>query len=105
MQFVELLHGSTPIVDAQAILRRARELLPNVGLLGQGERHDMLHFVHPMYVLHLQDGNVPAQTAVALNHRPFDGAEFSEDLQQSWSCPDAGELIRDVQSVTLVTEL
>jgi len=105
MQVVELLHGSTPSIDAAAILRRASELVPNVELLGPSKDGRTLLFAHPMYVTHLEDGNLPAQTLLAPAHKPFDRANYVEELRQSWSCPDASSLIDGMTSVTLVSEL
>jgi len=105
MQMVELLHVSAPRIDATEILVRARELVPNVELLSPAQVGSTMLFAHPMYVTHLKDGNLPAQTLLAPAHKPFEPANYVEELQQSWSCPDAAALMDGTTSVTLVSEL
>lgn len=105
MQMVELLHGSTPRIDAAAILARAREIVPNVELVPPGQDGSTVLFAHPMHVNHLKDGNLPAQTVLLPAHKPFDKANYVEELQQSWSCSDADALIGGMTSVSLVSEM
>jgi len=105
-QVVELLHGSAPDFDAADILRRAREILPNVELRdGQADGKDVLMFWHPMHVTHIKDGTLQAQTTVMPRYKAFDRGDYTEELQQSWGCPNAAELIRDMKAVSMVTEL
>jgi len=54
-----------------------------VELLTQEPAGRTVLFAHPMYVTHLEDGSLPAQTLLAPAHKAFDRENYLEDLQMS----------------------
>ena len=105
MQMVELLYRSPPQFDREAIRRRAAQLLGEVRDLPGKPGDKALIFVHPAHVTHLKDGQMPAQTAILEATPGVTEERYAEELQQSWSCEDARELIAQAQHTHLVTEL
>jgi hypothetical protein len=106
LQLVELLFRTAPQPDYRRITARTQELLggdlhtPDPD--GVDKAFLIFHLSHP---IKYTDAEVPSQTALLASDQPVLLEGYAEDIQQSWSCPHAGELISGARHSLLVTEM
>jgi hypothetical protein len=101
IQLVELRFQSPPHLDYAGVKRRAEAILGNE--LDAPSPKDPYVLFHKNYVAYA-GGNVPPQTAILAVDKPIELNAYTEDIQQSWLCPDAGSLLEDSGHTLLVTE-
>jgi len=105
MQMVELLYRAKPVCDYAAIKRRVQQLLGNIETSDETDAEKAFLIFHRSYVASVGDMQIPAQTALLLTDRPAEPASYADELQQSWHCPDAAQLLEGLQGTLLVTEM
>jgi hypothetical protein len=107
-QMVELHYRRPPQPDATAIKNRAGQILnEEIGLpvpKKEGEPKALLFF-HKDHPVTYSDAKVPAQTAVLAAHGAISIEAYAEELQHSWACPNAEELLEGSEYTLLVTEM
>lgn len=103
MQITELHYRRTPTCDYAAVKGRAEEILES-DLDSQGADKAFLIF-HKRYPVKYTEGEVPAQTTILATDRPPELDSYRQDIQQSWRCRHAEELLRGCTETRLVTEL
>lgn len=105
LQAVELLYGTAPSLDIPAIGRRVEQL--------RGAEVDT-HVVkpganglifHKDQIVQYDDGAAPAQTALFVASEASDPAAYEEEVQQSWACERAAELMQNIGHTCLVAEM
>lgn len=107
MQMVQLAFRTEPELDPRAIVERVEELIHSGITLPDGAVNDAaVLFMHAKHQFELSDGPVCGQTAFL---RSSDGLEslagFADELQQSWDCDEAEELLEGTTTLPLVSEL
>lgn len=105
LQAVELLYDRTPSLDIPAIGRRVGQLRGaevDAQVIKPGANGLLSH---KDCVVQYDDGAAPAQTALFAASEATDPAAYEEDVQQSWACEGAAELMRGVGHACLVTEM
>lgn len=106
LQFVELLYPEKPLADIMAIKCRAEQSLGSTIDVAETEPTGASWlFFHTDRVISYDEGDLPAQTVVFKTDKEFDLGDYAEDLQQSWSTPNAHELLSSVQHTLAVTEM
>jgi hypothetical protein len=104
MQIVELHYHQPPDCDYAAIKARAAELLESE-LDSSGPMDKAFLIFHKRHPVQYEEGAVPAQTAIlAADRAPLVDA-YEDELQQSWRCPQAKELLAKSRQTLLVTEM
>ncbi len=106
MQIVELHFQRELPCDYAAVKARAQEILGSEldcpGPTASGKAFLIVHKSHPVKYT---DGQVPAQTAIFTADQPPKLEDYQQDIQQSWRCRGAEELLRGCKETRLVTEL
>jgi len=106
MQIVELHFRRRPTCDYAAVKGRAQEILQSEldcpDPATAGETFLIVHKNHPVKYV---DGQVPAQTAILAIDQPPKLEAYQQDIQQSWRCRGAEELLRACKETRLVTEM
>lgn len=106
MQIVELHFRSRPTCDYAAVKARAQEFLggeiDSPDPAGADKAFLIVHKSHPVKYT---QGQVPAQTAILATDQPPKLEAYRQDIQQSWRCRRAEELLRGSQETRLVTEM
>ena len=105
LQAVELLYGQAPNLDIPAIGRRV------VQLRGTEVETQVVKpganglIFHKDSVVRYDDGAAPAQTALFVASQASDPTAYEEEIQQSWACARAAELMQGVGHACLVAEM
>jgi hypothetical protein len=103
---VELLFEALPSLSLTELLEAVRRHCPAAEPLDRSGEGTVLAFVHPDHPVGLKDATIPAQTCVFPTDRPFQLTKALEgDLQQSWSFPEASEVVGRCRHTVLVTDL
>lgn len=106
MQIVELHYHHSPTCDYAAVKARAQEILESDLDSPDPREADkaflIFHKQHPVKYL---DGQAPAQTAIFAADQPPQLETYRQDIQQSWRCRGAEELLRGSRETRLVTEM
>jgi hypothetical protein len=106
MQIVELHFRRRPTCDYAAVRVRAQEILGSELDCPDAVAADKAFLiVHKSHPVKYADGQVPAQTAILAADQPPTIEAYQQDIQQSWRCPRADELLRGCNESRLVTEL
>src|SRR5262245_11282453 len=106
MQFTELHFRRTPECDYSAVKARAQEILESeLDSTDPGETDKAFLIIHRSHPVEYTDGQVPAQTAILSADQPPQLEAYQQEIQQSWRCRHAEELLRDCKEAKLVTEL
>jgi hypothetical protein len=106
MQITELHFRQAPSCDYAAVKARAQEILESD--LGSPDPHGAdkaFLIVHKDHPVKYSDAEVPAQTAILAADQPPQLEAYRQDIQQSWRCPAAEELLRGCKAALLVTEM
>jgi len=106
MQMVELLFRHRPTWDCAAVKARAQEILRSE--LDSSDPRDadkafsIFHKDHPVKYT---NGEVPAQTAILATDQSPKPEDYKHDIEQSWRCRGALELLRGCIETRMVTEM
>jgi len=106
MQIVELHFRRRPTCDYAAVKARAAEILESkLDSPDPSGADKAFLIVHKSYPVKCTDGQVPAQTAILTTDQPSKLEDYQQDIQQSWRCRHAEEVLRACQETRLVTEM
>src|SRR6516162_4365463 len=106
MQITELHFRRTPTYDYAGVKARAQEILEsNLESPEAGQSDKAFLIVHKDHPVKYTDAEVPAQTAILATDEPPQLEKYRQDIQQSWRCRRAEELLRSCQEARLVTEM
>jgi hypothetical protein len=106
MQFVELLYHRPTSCDYAAVKARASEILESDLDSPDPDEADMAFLiVHKQYPVQYKDGQVPAQTAILSADKAPDVESCRKEIEQSWRCSGAEDLVRRARVTRLVTEM
>ena len=105
MQMVELLYDCKPNLDFSAITSRVNELIDSGAFQPEGdEEPTQLHLFHQKHQIEFKDGKIPAQTALFSANKAPVPEEYGDEVQQSWACPDAQQIVNDARHSLMLTE-
>jgi hypothetical protein len=106
MQITELHFRRTPTCDYAALKARVQEILGSDLESPDPREADKAFLIfHRDHPVKYADGEVPAQTAILATDKPLQLEAYRQDIQQSWRCRGAEELLRGCQEARLVTEM
>ena len=106
IQITELHYRQSPTCDYAAIKARAQEILEsNLDSPDPREVDKAFLIFHKDHVVEYKDGKMPAQTAIFVADRPPDLADYDQDIQQSWRCSAAEDLLRCCSQTRSVAEM
>src|SRR6185369_9814874 len=106
MQIVELHFRQKPICDYAAVKARAQEILESdLDYRETSGTNSGILIAHKNYIAKYTDGQGPALTAIAPTDQPPKLDAYKQDIQQSWRCPGAEDLLRDCTDTCLVAEM
>ena len=106
IQTAELLYTSPPSYTAAAIAERAEALVQSKIEMPQSEAAGKaLLLFHSKHKIQLKDSEISPQTAILASDTAPNADDYSEKVQQSWSCNDASERIAACKTSRLVTEM
>lgn len=106
MQMVELHYRRLPRIDYSDVKSRAAVILENE--LDSSDPHTTdktFLILHKAHSVQYTDGKLPAQTAILSRDDGSDPAAYEAEIQQSWGCENAEELLSGSVATQLVTEL
>jgi hypothetical protein len=104
MQIVELHYCRKRDCDYAAVKARAQEILESE--LDSSDPHEAdkaFLIFHKEHAVQYSDAKVPAQTAIFATDEPPKLEAYRHDIQQSWRCRGAEELLRGAKETQLVT--
>jgi Domain of unknown function (DUF4261) len=103
---VELLYIHPPSLEKKAVLAALRKRCPSARPLDDNPNEGMLAFVHPDHPVSYSNGSVPAQTVIVPADKKLKRTEDIEAaLQQTWSFPEAPEIVAACTRSVLVTDM
>lgn len=106
MQITELHYCHTPTCDYGAVKVRAEQILESDLDSPDPEEADKVFLIiHKSHPVKYADAEVPAQTAILATDQPPKLEAYQQEIQQSWRCRRAKELLRDCRETWLVTEM
>jgi hypothetical protein len=107
MQIVELHYRRKPTCDYAAVKARAQEILESeLDSSDPGEAGEAFLIVHKQHPVRYSGGEeVPAGTSILASDQPFQLEAYRQEIQQSWRCRGAEDLLRGSQESRLVTEM
>lgn len=106
MQITELHFRRSPVCDYAAVKRRAQEILESDFDSSDPSESDKAFLIfHKGHTVKYTDAEVPAQTAILATDQPPQLEAYRQDLQQSWRCRHAEDLLRGCKEARLVTEM
>lgn len=106
MQMVELHFRRKPKCDYAAVQARVQEILESEVDCPDPESADKAFLIfHKNHPVQYTDGKAPAQTAILAAGEPPKVEAYQQEIQQSWGCPRAEELLRSCKETRMVMEL
>ena len=106
MQIAELLYYRRPTCDFAAVKARTQEILESdVDSPDPREADKAFLIFHKQHTIKYSDAEVPAQTAIFATDEPPQLEAYRQDIQQSWRCNSAEDLLRGAKETRLVTEM
>ena len=103
---VELLCESQPSLSLEELLEAVRRHRPAAEPLGRSGEAIALGFVHPDHPIRMGDKVLHPQTCIFSTDKPFQLDDtLEEDLGQSWSFPEAVEVVERCRHTLLVTDM
>lgn len=102
---VELLCETTPVVRKRPLFEAIRRYCPNAEPLDREPDHGLLAFAHPDHMVRFTDGELPAQTLIAVAEKAPDVSKLQPAVQQSWSFPDAQHVVGRATASVLVSDV
>jgi hypothetical protein len=102
-----ILHfASRPEYDFAAIKARSEQVLDEkLNSSGSDKSQQMFLLFHKSHPVELKDGVICPQTALLCSDPDTLGAPAEEIFQQSWSCPEARELLAPSRHTLMVCEM
>jgi hypothetical protein len=95
MQIAELHYRHAPTYDYAAVKARAQEVLESdLDSPDPREADKAFLIFHKDHPVEYADGQVPAQTAILATDQPPELEAYRQDIQQSWRCRGAEDLLR-----------
>lgn len=106
IQIVELHFRTTAKRDYAAVKERVQEILGNeVDTSDVADADKAFLIFHKNHLGEYKEGKLPAQTAIFATDQPPKVEAYQQDIQQSWKCRHAGELLSSCKETLLVTEM
>jgi hypothetical protein len=107
MQIVELHFRHNPSYHYRDVKARAEEILGSeLDCTDSSESDRAFAFFHKKHVVTYTDGGqVPAQTAILGTDDPPQLEKYQQDIEQSWRCKGAEDLLRGCQEIRIVAEM
>ncbi len=106
MQITELHFRRSPVCDYAAVKARAQDILESALDSPDPREADKAFLIfHKGHPVKYTDGEAPAQTAILATDQQPQLEAYRQDIQQSWRCRRAEELLRGCQEARLVTEM
>ena len=107
IQIVELHYRRRPTCDYAAVNARAQEILESdLDSSDPREADKAFLIVHKQHPVRYANGQaVPAQTAILATDQPLEIEAYQQEIQQSWRCRGAEELLRGCKEARLVAEV
>lgn len=106
IQLTELHYRSNRTCDFAAVKARAQEILGSeLDSPRPQNENDVSLIFHKRYTCKYSNGEIPAQTAILGSDRPPVIDSYRQEIQQSWLCQHAEELLRGCVGTRLVTEM
>lgn len=106
MQIVELHYHHSLTCDFTAVKARAQEILESdLDSTDPREVDKAFLIFHKQHTVEYLDGQAPAQTAILATDQPPQLEAYRQDIQQSWRCQGAEDLLRGSKETRLVTEM
>jgi hypothetical protein len=106
VQIVQCVYREQPNLDVKKILARAQQIL-GTRLESNDATNDSkaILILHPETLVTFSDATGPAQTLIASAEDPESESDWESEIQQSWSCPNAAELLQGCRITKLVAEM
>jgi hypothetical protein len=101
---VELLCSQPPQIPRDVLLAHLQRRCPGAQPLDPDPQATSLTFVHPTHLVQLQDGQIPAQTFVAISPQP-PSADYQPAVQQAWDFKEAAAAVARCQATVLVSDM
>ncbi len=107
IQIVELLYRHRPLCDYARMKAKAQEILAsNLDSSDPSDVDKVFLIIHKQHRAKYANGQVvPVQTAILATDQPPQLERYQQDIQQSWRCRGAEELLRGCQESCLVAEM
>jgi hypothetical protein len=106
MQITELHFRRAARCDYAAVKARAQEILEShLDSPDPRDAEEAFLLVHKDRPVRFPDGHVPALTAIIATEQPPQLEAYRQDIQQSWRCRRAEELLRGCREARLVAEM
>lgn len=106
LQMTELHFRRAPAVDYAAVKARAQELLASeTGSSDPKDADKSFLIFHTSHTVQYSDTAAPAATVILSGPQPTQLAAYQGEIQQSWRCGRAAELLLGCQETRLVTEM
>jgi hypothetical protein len=106
MQMTELHYSRSQTWDYAAVKSRAQEILgSNLDSPDSHEIDKAFLIFHKDHLVKYTDGQVPAQTAILATNQSPQLDTYRQEIQQSWRCRRAEDLLRTCNETRLVTEM
>jgi hypothetical protein len=106
MQITELHYRRQPTCDHVAVKARAQEILKSeLDSTDVAETDKAFLVFHKQHTVEYAEGRLPAQTAILSADKPPNPDVYLPEVQQSWRCPGAADLMRGAVATRLVTEM
>lgn len=106
IQIVELHYRDVLSCDFQAVKTRAEQILGSkIDSSDPRERNQAFILFHKEYPGTYKEWQIPAQTAILVTEKPTEIEAYRQDIEQSWKCGNAEELLSSSQSSCLITEM
>jgi hypothetical protein len=106
MQIAELHFRRTSTCEYAAVKARAQEILESdLDCSDLAETGKAFLIFHKQYPVKYTDGQLPAQTAIFAANGPPQLEAYRDDIQQSWRCRGAEELLRGCKESRSVAEM
>jgi hypothetical protein len=101
---VELLCLEAPALEKRALLNAIRIRCPGAEPLDPTDRN-LPAFVHRDHPIQLLDAQIAAQTLITASERPVSLETYGPALGQSWSFPQARDVVARCRHAVLVTDV
>lgn len=109
MQIVELHYQRQKACNYAKVLKRVRELLEgdevDLHNVQASTLRDSALFIHRSHPIQYTSGALPAQTAVLDAKEKPQAKDYTKELQQSWACPEAKDLLQKSKATRMITEM
>lgn len=106
LQTVELHFTATPKFSEPDLKARIEDILEEkVDLDASRDSNDPLLIYHLDHVVEYDEGILPGQTVIFTIQKPFNVNDYQADLQQSWSTPNAADLLAGSSYTVVISEM